>query len=410
MSNDALTPLAPVSAEERYELLDVLRGAALLGIVTANTYLYSLYGELSDQAKAALPTAAADGPVAFIEIWLVESKFYTLFSLLFGVGFSILLSRARAKGIMFRRFFVRRATFLFLIGAVHAVFVWHDDILETYALCGILLLPFLSARPRTIVAVAIAALLAPIFLHPLGGVPVGWLTDARMALFERFGFRPETELLTDSQGSVADIVRLNICNWFGQVSYVIHSGMVFRIYGCFLLGFLFGRQEIYKQLPQHRVLIKRIALWGLSIGLPLNFFYAMVFESRTWADVLLGSFAVLPLSLAYAALLCLMWLGPEGPRLLRYFAPVGRMALTNYISQSVICTLIFYNTGLGLGGTAGPTIYIPIGFGVYSIQIAASGWWLARYRFGPLEWLWRMATYGRWISPLKPAAPAEGVA
>ena len=410
MSNDALAPLAPVSAAERYEFLDVLRGAALLGIVTANTHLYSLYGRLSDEAKAALPTAAADGPVYFIELWLVEFKFYTLFSLLFGVGFSILLSRASAKGVVFRRFFVRRAAFLFLIGAAHAVVVWHDDILETYALCGIFLLPFVSARPRTILIVAIAALLAPILLHPLGGVPVGWLTDAQAALFERFGFTRETVLRTYSQGSVADIVRLNVCNWFGQVSYVIGSGMIFRIYGCFLLGFLFGRQEFYKRLQQHRELIKRIALWGLPIGLLMNFFYAMVFESRTWADVLLGSFAVLPLSLAYTALLCLIWLGPEGPRRLRHFAPVGRMALTNYIGQSVLCTLIFYNTGLGLAGTVGPTIYIPIGFAVYAIQVAASGWWLARYRFGPLEWLWRMATYGQWISPSKSAAKAEGAA
>ena len=110
MSNDTRASLAPVLAAERYEFLDVLRGAALLGIVTANTYLYSLYGHLSDAAKAALPTAAADGPVEFIELWLVEFNFYTLFSLLFGFGFSILLSRAGAKGIEFRGFFVRRAS------------------------------------------------------------------------------------------------------------------------------------------------------------------------------------------------------------------------------------------------------------------------------------------------------------
>lgn len=409
MSNDALAPLAPVSAAERYEFLDVLRGAALLGIVVANTYLYSLYYRLSDAAKTALPTAAADGPVEFIELWLVEFKFYTLFSLLFGVGFSILLSRATAKGIGFRRFFLRRAAFLFLIGAAHTVFVWQHDILGTYALCGVLLLPFVSARPRTILAVAVAALLAPIALHPLGGIPVGWLTDTQTALYERFGYSRETILLTYTQGSVADIVRLNACNWFGQVSGLISSGIIFRIYGCFLLGFLFGRQEIYKQLPQLRVLVKRIMLWGLSIGLLLNFFYARVLETHTWADVLLGSFAVLPLSLAYAALLYLIWLGPEGPRRLRYFAPVGRMALTNYIGQSVICTLIFYNTGLGLAGTVGPTIYIPIGFAVYALQVAASSWWLARFRFGPLEWLWRMATYGKRIPLLKQAAPT-GVA
>lgn len=410
MNSDAPGHLAPVSPAERYEFLDVLRGAALLGIVTANMYLYSLYWRLSDEAKAALPTAVTDGLVEFIELWLVEFKFYTLFSLLFGVGFSILLNRASAKGIGFRRFFLRRATFLFLIGAAHAVFVWQHDILGTYALCGILLLPFIAARPRTILAFTIAALLAPIVLHPLGGVPVGWLTDAQTALYERYGYSRETALLIYTQGSAADIVRLNFSNWFAQVSGLISSSFIFRVYGLFLLGFLLGRREIYKQLPHHRELIKRFVLWGLSIGLLLNFFYARVFETRTWADVLLGSFAVLPLSLAYAALLCLIWLGPEGPRRLRYFAPVGRMPLTNYIGQSVICTLLFYNTRFGLAGTLGPTIYIPIGFGVYAIQIAASDWWLARYRYGPLEWLWRMATYGQWIPPSMPAAPAERAA
>ena len=402
--------MVPVPAQERYEFLDVLRGAALLGIVTANTYLYSLYGLLSDGAKAALPTAATDDAMYFLELWLVESKFYTLFSLLFGVGFSILLTRANAKGLVFHRFFLRRAFFLFLIGAAHAVLVWHDDILETYALCGMFLLPFASARPRTIVTVAIAALLAPILLYPLGGISVGWLLDARASLYETFGFTRETRLLTYTQGSVGDIVRLNLCNWFGQTSFVISSGMIFKIYGCFLLGFLFGRLDLHKQLAQHRALIKRIALWGLSVGLPLNVLYAAAFDTGTWAEVLIGCFGVVPLSAGYAAVLCLIWLRADGPRRLRHFAPVGRMALTNYVGQSVICTLIFYNTGLGLGGTVGPTIYLLVGLPVYAVQVVASGWWLARFRFGPLEWLWRMATYGQWISLSKPAASAEGAA
>ena len=402
--------MAPVSAQERYEFLDVLRGAALLGIVTANTYLYSLYGLLSDGAKAALPTAATDDVMYFLELWLVESKFYTLFSLLFGVGFSILLTRAKAKGLVFHRFFLRRVFFLFLIGAMHAVLVWHSDILEAYAVCGALLLPFTSARPRTIVAVAIAALLAPMFLYPLGGIPVDWLLDARASLYETFGFTRETRLLTYTQGSVGDIVRLNMCNWFSQVSHLISSGTIFKIYGCFLLGFLFGRHELHKQLAQHKTLIKRIALWGVAVGLPLNFVYATVFETETWAEMVIGCFSVLPLSAGYAAVLCLIWLRADGPRRLRHFAPVGRMALTNYIGQSVICTLIFYNTGLGLGGTVGPTIYLLVGFPVYAFQVVASGWWLARFRFGPLEWLWRMATYGQWIPLAKPVALTEKAA
>ncbi len=399
-------PMTPVSVPERYEFLDVLRGVALFGIVTANTYLYSLYGYLSETAKAALPNVGTDGAMYFLEVWLVESKFYTLFSLLFGVGFSILLTRAKAKGLVFHRFFLRRAFFLFLIGAVHAVLVWHVDILGTYALCGMLLLPFTTARPRTIVAVAIVCLLAPILLYPLGGIPVDRLFDVRAALFERFGFTLDTRVLTFTQGSVADIVRLNLSSWVGNVAFLLSSGMIFKVYGCFLLGFLFGRLGLHQQLPQHRALIKRIALWGVGVGLPLNFLYATVFETDTALEVVVTGFSVLPLSAGYAAVLCLIWLGPEGPRRLRHFASVGRMALTNYIGQSVICTLIFYNTGFGLGGTVGPTIYLLIGVSVYAFQVISSGWWLARFRFGPLEWLWRMATYGQRIPLAKSSALA----
>jgi uncharacterized protein len=214
-------------------------------------------------------------------LWLVEFKFYTLFSLLFGVGFSILLSRASAKGIGFRRFFVRRAAFLFLIGAVHAVFVWQHDILGAYALCGILLLPFVSARPRTILAVAIAALLTPIVLHPLGGVPVGWLTDAQTAVR---ALATRGRHCDYTQDGVADILR--------QFQQLVRSGLgpdQRRLH-------LQGLWPLPARLPVRASrdlqtasaapgLIRRIALWGLSIGLLLNFFYARVLETRTWADV-----------------------------------------------------------------------------------------------------------------------------
>jgi uncharacterized protein len=100
-----------------------------------------------------------------------------------------------------------------------------------------------------------------------------------------------------------------------------------------------------------------------------------------------------------------MWLDSKGRMQLRHFAPVGRMALTNYVGQSVICTLLFYGTGLGLGGTMGPTMYLPLGFDVYGVQVVASRSWLGYFRFGPLEWLWRMLTYGKWF-PLAKRADA----
>ena len=143
-------------------------------------------------------------------------------------------------------------------------------------------------------------------------------------------------------------------------------------------------------------MINRLAIGGLAVGLPLNVVYASTYASESWLKTL-GQLGVLPSSAGYASVICMIWLDARGRALLAGFAPVGRMALTNYVGQSVICSLIFYGTGLGLGGTIGPSLYLPIGIAVYLLQILLSRAWLGRFRFGPLEWLWRMLTYGSWI-------------
>jgi uncharacterized protein len=139
--------------------------------------------------------------------------------------------------------------------------------------------------------------------------------------------------------------------------------------------------------------------------LPLNAVYAATFDSGSWAETLSGTFGILPLSAGYVSLCCLAWLDGGAGERLRRFASVGRMALSNYVGQGVICTLVFYGTGLALGGTMGPTMYLPLGLAVHAGEVLASRWWLTRFRFGPLEWLWRMLTYGEWL-PLRRAAAA----
>ncbi|MDQ3115103.1 MAG: DUF418 domain-containing protein [Verrucomicrobiota bacterium] len=388
--------LTPVFGQERYEFLDVLRGFALFGIISANMILYSLYLALPDSAKVTMSTHATDKVLDFLELTFIEGKFYTIFSVLFGIGFSILLTRAQARSAGFYPFFLRRMFFLFLIGAAHAVFFFHDDILESYALCGVLLLPFIKVQNRTLIVAALLALVAGAVIKFTGAIPRDSFTGPRELLFQHYGFTRATRVEIWSQGSLFDVLRLNIASWFSQVDYVISSGMIFKIYGSFLLGFYLGRNEIHKKLEQYRPTIRRVALLGLVLGLPLNLIYAATFAADdSWVRNLSEPLAILPLSAGYASLLCLLWLGHRRDWLLRVFAPVGRMALTNYVGQSVICALIFYGPGLGLGGTIGPTLYLPIGLAVYLLQIAFSRFWLDRFQFGPLEWLWRMLTYGR---------------
>ena len=304
---------------------------------------------------------------------------------------------------MFQRFFLRRLFILYLIGAAHAILFWHNDVLQYYALCGALLLPFVKVGNRTILAFAALLLVVPAAITLAGPIPAESFTAPRDFLYERFGFASDARVDLAASGSFAQIVRLNLGSWFGQLDYVITSGWIFKIFGCFLLGFYLGRNEIYRNLHEYRPVIKRIALIGLAVGLPLNVIYAATFYSSSWLHTVSDTVAILPLSAGYASLLCWIWIGPSGNKLLHHFAPVGRMALTNYVGQSVICTLIFYGTGLGLGGKMGPTLYLPIGFAVYLFQVIASRVWLNRFRFGPLEWLWRRLTYGIWIPLRKPA-------
>lgn len=237
-----------------------------------------------------------------------------------------------------------------------------------------------------------------------GGIPVGVLVDAQNALFDRFGFTRDTMVETWTSGGMADIARVNLTKFLDQVSFLLQSGMLFKVYGCFLLGFYVGRHEVYKKLELGRPVLKRLVIGGLTIGLPLNAWYAATFDSGSWAEMLSGTLGVPLLSGGYVALCCLIWLDSRGRHRLRHFAPVGRMALTNYVGQSVICTLIFYGTGLGLGGTMGPTFYLPIGFAVYAVQVLASRFWLDRFAFGPLEWVWRMLTYGQRVPLVKGTA------
>lgn len=386
--------------QERFEFLDVLRGFGLFGIVTANMISYSLYLYLPESTKVSMNTYSADKVFDFLELVLIEGKFYTIFSVLFGVGFSILLTRAQAKELVFHRFFLRRLFVLYLIGAVHAILFWHNDILQYYALCGALLLLFVKVDNRTILAFAAVLLVVPAFITLAHAIPAESFTSPRDFLYHRFGFASDARIDLTASGSFAQIVRLNLGNWFGQLDYVITSGWIFKIFGCFLLGFYLGRNEIHKHLHDYRPIIKRLAVFGLAVGLPLNVIYAFNFYSESWLHTVSDTVSILPLSAGYASLLCLIWISPSGPKLLHHFAPVGRMALTNYVGQCVICTLIFYGTGLGLGGKMGPTLYLPLGFAVFLFQIIASQAWLSRFQFGPLEWLWRSLTYGSRI-PLK---------
>ncbi|PKA81994.1 uncharacterized protein ATE92_0117 [Ulvibacter sp. MAR_2010_11] len=391
----------PILPKNRIEFLDALRGVALLGIILANMVSYSLFLYLADHQLNNIGLSRLDKILDFLELMLIEGKFYTIFSILFGIGFSIIIERSRSKNQNFIRFFLWRMTLLALMGVIHAIFFWHNDILLFYACCGMLLIPMSGLSGRTILFIAIIMFLVPLGIKLTFGTTGDLFLQIQNQLFEKYGFTESNRVDVWTNGSWIDILQLNLSMWFGQFEYVIGHGMIYKIFGSFLIGYLFGRRKLHERLVELKPDLKKIALWGVLIGLVLNFIYASNFYTESWKLSLSETFGILPLSLGYIALTAIFWQSDQFKKGMSLFVPVGRMALTNYIFQSVICTLIFYNTGLALGAEYGPSRYLLLGLIIYACQVIMSKVWLAKFQYGPLEWLWRSLTYGKILSNLK---------
>jgi uncharacterized protein len=190
--------------------------------------------------------------------------------------------------------------------------------------------------------------------------------------------------------------------FFWRMEHIIGSNRIPKVLAMFLIGFVAGRLKIYVNLEANKLLLQKIRKWGFLTGLPASIAMTVFIHDEFrlpnaygLADTFFYAVSVIPLSLAYTASVCLLWLDPEWKKRLTVFAPVGRMALTNYIMQTIIGISIYYGIGLGLAGKSGPSVFLPIAFGVYIFQLIYSNFWFKYFRFGPLEWLWRILTYGK---------------
>jgi uncharacterized protein len=397
---------APVATGERMTVLDAVRGVAVLGILVINVVALSGYAFTPPASHTQLPLAAGDAATWFALAFLVEAKFYSLFSFLFGVGFAVFVQRAAARGADPRRLFKRRLVGLAIIGLVHTLLIWYGDILLTYALIGFALVPFLRRDDRSVLRWATGLLVAPIVLYGLmfavAGQPPPPATSAEaalppvmMAAVEKF-----------THGNYIQVVQGNIV--FTIANAVRRLLLMFfpRVLGMFLLGFYAGRRNMFADLRSHDRLFRKVAGAGCAVGLPLSLFGALWGEYSVGppninglVETVVKSIGVPALALGYAAGLCLLF--QRLPRLMVTLAPAGRMALTNYLMHSVAALIIFYSFGFGLFGRVSLTVGVAGALAFFALQIIISRWWLARAQFGPAEWLWRVFTYRRRFALLR---------
>ncbi len=408
--------IAPIQQAERIQIVDILRGFALFGILFVNMTIFSR------PIQAILfPVDPATPWFDYVAKWLIyflgEGKFYALFSMLFGLGLTLQMKRIEGRGERFVPLYLRRLIVLLGIGIIHAFLIWMGDILIMYALLGFLLILFRKAKPRSLLVWMVILIALPLLFNAgatllieLGSSAPEGATQIEAAFARTIaGYTADLEnaYRIYANGNFAEITAQRIYDYtsMGLSAFFV---MGFNVMAMFLLGVYFGKQEIFRNLEANRDLFRKLLAWGLLIGLGGNALYATLILpisriEMTWQQLLAtvahGISAPL-LMLAYVSAFCLLVLSPGWGKRLQVLAPVGQMALTNYLTQSIICTLIFYSYGLGLFGKMGAAMGIGLTIIIYLLQIPFSHWWMKRFKYGPAEWLWRSLTYGN-LQPMK---------
>ena len=405
---------SPVLQNERADILDILRGFALLGVMLDNLFGFSGWGFLTQPQRQALPTWPADAILGFSELSFINGKFYSLFSLLFGIGFSIILIRNEQKGINPLKILYRRLFILLIIGAGHLFLLWEGDILFLYALIGMLLPLFRKCSDKTLLTLVVILIASPLLFDVLSVLfhykNGNFLEDMAKVIDKKTGLPLDdsfNQYLYSKNDAWQHWRNWQASGFLYRYSYILDSNRIPKVLGMFLLGFYAGRKMIYANLENYISLFKKIRRWGFIIGIPaalactyFEFFGKGIPNAMGLAHTFFYAISVVPLSLAYVSVVCLHWIKKKGKSRLRFLAPMGRMALTNYLMQTLIGITIYYGVGFGLGGNIGPSYFIPIGLCVYALQVAYSNWWFKHFNYGPMEWIWRQLTYGKKL-PLK---------
>lgn len=411
-----ISPAAgPVKASERIDLLDVLRGFALFGVLAANLLWIATDFAVTPEQMAALNTAPADTVATYLVRFFIDWKFYRLFSFLFGLGFALQMSRAAARGSNGQRVYVRRLAVLLGLGVLHMVFVWYGDILHVYALLGLLLLACRNVSTKKLLLLsAVLILLSPYSAPDTSEAANATEEDSKAV--RRF----ETFTHGDYPAVVREHIHINLIEFWGGGEGGGEVGpFLISIFSMFLLGLVAGRHKILHAPELHLSFFRRVMAWGLTVGLFGNAIYVwhlwlelneVEMSSAVLATLWIGDLGLVAMMAFYVSGITLLFQRPRWRARVRILAPVGRMALTNYLTHSIFFVLLFYGYGVGLGllGRVGAAVCVLLAVVIFAAQIVLSRWWLARFAFGPMEWLWRSLTYGKVQSmALRPLAASE---
>ena len=392
--------MTPVAASERIGVIDILRGLALFGILAANMRAFNAPFEVYGNIAKLFPGMADQVAQGMIDA-LISGKAMTLFSFLFGLGFAVQMSRAEERGRSVS-FYPRRLWILLGIGLIHAWLIWVGDILVCYALTGFLLFLFRKRAQKTIAIWAIVLTALPIVVilaltvakHFSLKIPSGGPDDPAQQARE---IQLSIQIFGDGSYWAMAVRRFH--GWL-DLNKILPLEILLFTLPRFLIGLWVWRSGLLRDPGRHMGIVKTVMLWGLVIGLfgtgvqlAMGNLDDLRFGSWQFATAMIA-LAIAPLSLAafYAGGVLVLAQIPRWRNRLAPFGAVGRMALTNYLTQSLFFVWFFRLTHTF--GSVGPALgFVPTVI-FFALQIWFSVWWLRRYQFGPVEWVWRSLTYG----------------
>ncbi|WP_103531293.1 DUF418 domain-containing protein [Streptomyces sp. SM11] len=391
-SPETTDPTAAAPRPRRIVEVDALRGFALCGVFLANVLVMA---GLDGQRGGGPHTSGVDQVAYWLVMMFVQTKFYLLFSFLFGYSFTLQMGAAERDGAAFAPRMLRRLLGLFVLGILHAALLYPGDILATYAVLGLVLFAARSADPGRMwrTALWVYGVLAALYLLLGAAVALVDSGDDGTAAAAR------AELAAAYRGGAGEVIRANLGAWPEVLAGLFMVGGM--VVAAFLAGFVAGRRRLLTDTPDRAARLRRILVGGLAVGLPGGALMAAGTVGPLGARweipmFVVGMLTAPALSAAYASGLLLWFTTPGGARLAARLAPAGRMALTNYLTQSLVMALVFTGYGAALYGRAGAAAVLGGALLFYGCQLAASAWLMRRHRFGPVERLLRAVTlWGR---------------
>ena len=383
-----MTP-SPLQTPERIEELDVLRGFALLGVFIVHFVGSAFYELPLDEDQSDLWSGQWYHATAlFISDLFFQNKANTLFATLFGMGFWVMLERLSARSADFNEIYLRRLAVLFLLGMLNWFLIFPGDVLHEYALIGFALFAFrrVSAKTMLLLGLTLALFGRPLAAHLLDGLDLSFegFDDIQVAAFEQGEYLTWVGMMASSMFQ-RDFLYAGLLGW----------GLY--IFGRFLLGAWVMREGWIQRLRDIPGTPKA-AVWLLAVGLATELGSLLIFmeiiPGSEMMDATLHMIGAPVTAVGYALALIALFQTERWRSVVSWFAPVGRMALTCYVAHGLVFTMIYMPFGLDLLGVIAPALSLLIALTLYVALTLASHSWLRRFRYGPLEYLWRWATYG----------------